>query len=381
MIYNVHLLRVLAALAVVYYHITSEAGLNLPLACGTFGVDIFFVVSGFIIAYIGTRSPDKFLVRRFIRIVPFYWSASLLLFAVAWVFPNLLRQTRADVGHLLYSLFFIPHETAYSGLFPTLILGWTLNYEMYFYALFAVALLLSRRFAPLVCSGLLAVMVLAITLSGTQNESILFYSRPIVFEFIFGIAVYYAVALFDRRADDLRDVLWLKWLLLAATAAAGAFIVVQGLHAGFGLPRYLVCGVPAFMIVLGAILIERIYRLQLANKPTFVLGESSYILYLIHPYIIYGVLRLLVGRSSALSPATIGLLVSGLLVLCSAVAVMIHLMFEKPVMDRLRRMLIPVPQTARQHATAPVVLEPQGPRYDVLRPQGPPALSDLTKAH
>ena len=72
MIYNVHLLRAMAALSVVYYHIASEGGLDLPLAFGTFGLDIFFVVSGFIIAYIGTKTPHSFLLRRLIGIVPFY---------------------------------------------------------------------------------------------------------------------------------------------------------------------------------------------------------------------------------------------------------------------------------------------------------------------
>jgi exopolysaccharide production protein ExoZ len=380
MIYNVHLLRVAAALAVVYYHITSEAGLNLPIACGTFGVDIFFVVSGFIIAYIGTKSPDSFLLRRFIRIVPFYWSASLLLFCVAWFFPHLLRQTKADLPHLMYSLLFIPHETQHSGMFPTMILGWTLNYEMYFYILFTVALLVSRRFAPLICSAFLTLIVLAIALSGTENESLKFYSRPIVFEFVFGIAVYYAVVKFDRRADHFREVGWLKWLLVASTAAASVFIVVQGLCAGFGLPRHIVCGLPALIIVLGAILIEKLYRIQVKNKLTFVLGESSYILYLIHPYIIYGVLRLVVSPALGAGPATIGILILSLLVLCSAIAIMIHLRFEKPAMDRLRGRLIPAAEPALVSSVRPARPRAGGASIDVLSPPGSTVLSDLRKA-
>jgi exopolysaccharide production protein ExoZ len=379
-IYNVHLLRVLAALAVVYYHITSNAGLNLPLACGTFGVDIFFVVSGFIIAYIGTNSPDSFLTRRFIRIVPFYWSASLFVFGIAWLFPRLLRQTTANVPHFLYSLFFIPHDAPPAGLFPTLILGWTLNYEMYFYVLFAVALLFSRRFAPLLCTAFLTLILVAINFSGTGSEAIRFYASPIVFEFVFGIAIYYAVMIFDRRADQLRGLRWLKWLLVASTAAASVFIVIQGLNAGFGLPRHIVCGVPALIIVLGAISIEKLYRIQAKNKLTFVLGESSYILYLIHPYIIYGVLRLIVGRASGTGPAAIGFLILALLVLCSAIAIIIHLWFEKPAMDRLRRMLIPAAEPALESSVRPARPRTGGATLDMLSPPGSTVLSDLTKA-
>ena len=358
MIYNVHLLRVLAALAVVYYHIASEAGLNLPLPFGTFGVDIFFVASGFIIAYIGTKSPQSFLLRRIIRIVPFYWSGSLFLFSIACFFPHVLRQTKADVPHLLYSLFFIPHETTYCGMFPTLILGWTLNYEMYFYAFFAFALALSRRLAPIICSVFLTLIVLAIDFSGTQNESLRFYAQPIVFEFVFGIFVYHAVTFIDRRADDYRGVRWLKWLLYGSTLTASAFIVVQGIKGGFGLPRAIVSGLPALIIVLGAILIEKLYQVRAKNKLIFLLGEASYILYLIHPYVIYGVLRMLIGPTSGLGLVTIGVLVLALLVLPSAVALVIHVWFEKPIMSYLRRALLRSSEPSVLPNAVPLILEP-----------------------
>jgi hypothetical protein len=152
MLLNLHLLRALAALAVVYFHATSEAGLNLPINIGGHGVDVFFVISGFIIAYIGARTPERFFVRRLIRIVPFYWAATLAVFAAATLAPHLLRSTRTDVVQLLCSLFFIPRETAYAGTVPTLVLGWSLNYEMYFYVVFALALVVAPRRAPIVCS-------------------------------------------------------------------------------------------------------------------------------------------------------------------------------------------------------------------------------------
>ena len=278
------------------------------------------------------------MLRRIIRIVPFYWSGSLFLFSIACFFPHVLRQTKADVPHLLYSLFFIPHETTYCGMFPTLILGWTLNCEMYFYALFAFALVLSRRLAPIICSVFLTLIVLAIDFSGAQNESLRFYAQPIVFEFVFGIFVYHAVTFIDRRADDYRGVRWLKWLLYGSTLTASAFIVVQGIKGGFGLPRAIVSGLPALIIVLGTILIEKLYRVRAKNKLIFLLGEASYILYLIHPYVIYGVLRMLIGPTSGLGPVTIGVLVLALLVLPSAVALVIHVWFEKPIMSYLREL-------------------------------------------
>src|SRR6266536_1362084 len=87
-LYNLHLLRVIAALGVVYFHTTSTAGLRLDWDVGSRGVDVFFVISGFIIAHIGTSKPEHFFRRRLIRVVPFYWAATLLVFAVAFVAPQ-----------------------------------------------------------------------------------------------------------------------------------------------------------------------------------------------------------------------------------------------------------------------------------------------------
>src|SRR5215831_19965634 len=120
MLLNLHLLRAVAALSVVYFHTTSEAGLNLPINVGGHGVDVFFVISGFIVAHISERSPDRFLVRRVIRIVPFYWTATVALFSLAALGPHILRSTQPDVQQLVCSLFFVPRETSYAGVVPTL---------------------------------------------------------------------------------------------------------------------------------------------------------------------------------------------------------------------------------------------------------------------
>src|SRR5262249_27989563 len=160
------------ALGVVYFHTTSDAGLDLPVNVGGHGVDVFFAISGFIIAYIGARAPDRFLLRRLIRIVPFYWAATLVVFGAAALSPQILRSTRADVVQLLCSLFFIPRETSYAGMFPTLVLGWSLNYEMYFYVVFALALAVAPRRAPLVCSLVIVAIALLIDASGISHPSV-----------------------------------------------------------------------------------------------------------------------------------------------------------------------------------------------------------------
>jgi peptidoglycan/LPS O-acetylase OafA/YrhL len=337
---NLHLLRAVAALAVVYFHTTSEAGLNLPVNIGGHGVDVFFVISGFIIAYIGARTPDRFFVRRLIRIVPFYWAATLAIFGAAALAPHLLRSTRADAVQLLCSLFFVPRETTYAGTVPTLVLGWSLNYEMYFYVVFALALAVAPKRAPIACSVAIAAIAIGISASGITHPSVRFYARPIVFEFVFGVCVYYLFAAAERHVAWFTERPALRWGLWAVALASVAAIGVEELHATFGWPRFLVAGVPALLLVLSALLLERAYAVRASSTTIFLVGESSYILYLTHPYVIYGLLRTTGAPRAALGwPATIGLVI-GLMVASTVTAIVIHLWFERPIIAALRHRVL-----------------------------------------
>jgi exopolysaccharide production protein ExoZ len=330
MLYNLHVLRVIAALGVVYYHITSEAGLNLRANIGSRGVDVFFVISGFIIAYIGSKKPDQFLLRRMIRIVPFYWAATLFVFAVVLVKPDLLRTTHADWKQLGASLAFIPRLPPGGEQFPTLVLGWSLNFEMFFYLWFALALKLKPGvIAPLVCAAMIGAFTAIVHVLGVDNAILTFWARPIVLEFVFGIGVYY---LFTWEA--LKPP---KAVLIALIIASFA-LICYGEAEWIDHYRVIVAGIPSFVLVLSALLVEKHYQFTTQNKTMFLVGEASYIIYLIHPYIIYTVLRVAVGHRE-LGTAMIVPLILGLLALTSFFGVLIHLYFEKPVMSFLRRKL------------------------------------------
>lgn len=336
---NLNTLRAVAALAVVYSHITSEAGLHLRYSVGARGVDIFFVISGFIIAYIGSHNSDRFFTRRLIRIVPFYWAATFVVFAIALMMPTLLRSTQPDFVQLICSLFFIPRETSYAGMFPTLVLGWSLNYEMYFYVIFGLSLLVSRRMAPILCSAAIMAILACIDASGAQSPSVLFYARPIVFEFIFGIIIFYLFQLAERHRHSLATLKFGKPLLLSVLVVAlvGVFFI-EG-RQGFGFGRQISAGIPAFLIVLSAIVLERVYRLRINNRALFLLGEASYILYLIHPYIVFGFLRTVLRGIHPGTFTTI-IIIAFLLIVSSAIAIAIHLYFERPIMQFLRHKLL-----------------------------------------
>ena len=338
MLYNLHLLRVIAALGVVYFHTTSTAGLKLDWDVGSRGVDVFFVISGFIIAYIGTSKPEQFFVRRLVRVVPFYWAATLVVFAMVMVLPQMFRTTSASVPHLVSSLLFIPHESA-GEMQPTLILGWSLNFEMFFYVLFAMALRISPRWSPAICVGWIVAFVLAIhTIAG--NSAIMnFYARPIVLEFCYGVGVFYVFRWCSAHRERLAKSAALKWLLIAVLAENLVSLNVFEEYYRDQVPRYLIAGIPAFFIVASALLLERIYGLATRNRLIYLLGEASYIIYLVHPYIVFTVLRVVVKDAGSLSSPMLAVLIAGLIALTSVISIAIHVWFEKPVMAFLRARL------------------------------------------
>ena len=338
MLYNLHLLRVIAALGVVYFHTTSVAGLKLDWDVGSRGVDVFFVISGFIIAYIGTSKPEEFFRRRLIRVVPFYWAATAFVFAMVAVAPQMFRSTTSSVPHLIASLLFVPHESATGEMHPTLILGWSLNFEMFFYVLFALALGISRKWSPVICVSWIVAFVIAIHAFATSSPAMNFYARPIVLEFCFGIGVFYLFNWCSARKAAIAALPGLKWLMLATLIASLILLnVFEEQHDDW--PRHLAAGIPAFFIVASALLLERIWGVATRNRGIYLLGEASYIVYLVHPYIIFSVLRVVVRNAETWPAPALAVLIVALLALVSVIAIAIHVLFEKPVMAYLRAKL------------------------------------------
>src|SRR6266567_3039596 len=164
---SIQYLRAVAATMVVYHHARdrlpgfSEA---FPSPIGQAGVDLFFVISGFIMVvttWSKPVSPGVFMLRRVIRIAPTYWIYTTLLAFFILVFPSVLKL-EVTPAHYLYSLLFIPHVSPLdNSVSPLLQLGWTLNYEMFFYCVFAVTLITSAAYRVVVVTLMLTGLIVA----------------------------------------------------------------------------------------------------------------------------------------------------------------------------------------------------------------------------
>jgi exopolysaccharide production protein ExoZ len=343
MLFNIQVLRAIAALLVVHAHAAGPTGLGLRWVGGADGVDLFFVISGFIIAYVAALDPSQFMTRRLIRIVPIYWTSTIALYLLVLAMPRLFYTTSSDPVLLVRSLVFLP--TA-SGLHPgvgiphpTLSGGWTLNYEMYFYALFAVALAWSRHRATQLAGALLLAVLAVVQLTPLRDDPVAyFYGHPIVLEFAYGIAAFHVVRRVEARR---RAVAAPRGEKIALTTGVVLGLIALAFNTElFGVaPHWLTSGIPAFVVVVCAVLLERVHRVAITNRWVILAGDASYVMYLIHAYVVFGVLRLVIGHPQ-LTELGGQLATLGLMAVSIAAAIAIYRWYEQPILRALKRRFI-----------------------------------------
>ncbi|MDB4963255.1 MAG: Exopolysaccharide production protein ExoZ [Myxococcales bacterium] len=343
MLYNVQILRAVAAVLVVHAHAAGVAGLGLAWDGGAHGVDLFFVLSGFIIAYVGSLDTSQFMVRRLIRIVPIYWSSTVALYALVLVMPSLFRSTSADPELLVKSMLFVPdgsHVQTSDGIpHPTLAGGWTLNYEMYFYVLFGIAIAFSKKWATLITTALITAVVIVVHVTSLDaRPEAHFYGYPIVFEFAFGMLVFHLLRVAEASAKVTRPGAVQKWLLIAVIVIGFTLLAFSEMIFGPA-PRWIVAGIPSFAILLAAVVLERVHDVKITNRFAVMVGDASYVLYLIQAYVLYGVIRLVIGkRQFAELPGQ--LLTLPLMALSVVASIAVYKLYEQPILRVLKRKVI-----------------------------------------
>ena len=305
----IEVLRFVAAAAIVVLHLPTLGW------SGSWGVDMFFIISGFVMMLSTQTRHEKFLVKRIIRIVPIYWIMTFAVFLVALLMPSVLNNTSADPAHLMKSLFFVPFDKNGAGHFPVLFVGWTLNYEMFFYVIFAVALGINAKYKDVITALVLFGFVIALRpVAGFLPDV---YGNLIILEFVLGLALFEIIN--QRRPGRLilYAVIYVLPLIFyddAITNRAYRF------------------GAPCFLAALVSLVVFRRVKFP---KLMVTLGGASYALYLSHAYIIQfcdKVLKLFSNGTQANCMATAGVFIMTLIA-----AVLIYKTLEVPVTKWLRK--------------------------------------------
>jgi exopolysaccharide production protein ExoZ len=321
---SIQYLRGFAACGVLLFHAAERAGWSFGV--GAAGVDVFFVISGFIMWVVTCRrspSPTEFLVRRIQRIVPLYWGLTLLVAAVAVLVPSAFPAMNPSPGHVILSLLFVPHRDAGGYIAPLIVPGWTLDYEMFFYLLFAAGLLAPAKARPWAMTLALVGLAAIRWLGDTHNAVWSTLTNPLLLEF--GAGLWLGKAWSERRLPGRA----FGWTLLVAGLLAFAAVTVAQIDVE---PvRVLVWGLPALALVAGAVSLEQAGPLP-HWWPLRALGDASYSVYLIHGLAVSAAARLLqiVGLEAPI-PLFFASILAGL-----AAGLAAYQLVEKPMMKLFR---------------------------------------------
>jgi exopolysaccharide production protein ExoZ len=321
-------LRAIAAMSVAWLHAvyglpSAVERLGVPYFDGS-GVDLFFVISGFIMVLTTARSdltPGRFFCLRLIRVVPLYWLATLAMIGMA-VCGYVGRSSYAPT-EIATSLLFVPYapHRQPGDVLPIVQNGWTLNYEMFFYALFALWLAAPRhlRLAGLVLT--LGVLVVVGRLAGPFPSPVgAAFTSPLLLEFAVGALLAHV---------------WLRGSVRLGLLQALSLIVLGCYCIGATHPRLVILA-GAALIVAGC-LHPRICALQ--NRLLLQLGDASYSLYLTHQFVVDAVAPWwprLVPHPSWLSSV---LYMTFTMLLCTVTAWLSYLFLERPLTSQLRKLV------------------------------------------
>lgn len=281
MIKSIQYLRGLAALAVVLHHASGAILVHYAVqkndfyAWGAGGVDLFFIISGFIMMYITFGkdvSVKNFLYKRIIRIYPVFYVYATIALVIFIISPDSINRSASLPTKVLPSYLLIPY-TEFVNLVQV---AWTLAYEVHFYFLFAVSLLFFNKYRYIFVGLFLSVFSIS-SLLDYDSFYLNYMSDPIILEFLLGMILYFLVL-----KKSMKDM----WCLIFFASIAFFTLIVNN-----GLPeRVLYYGGSSFVLMY--VLLTLDYKSTFQNKDNIVskflirLGDSSYSLYLSHLFVI-----------------------------------------------------------------------------------------------
>jgi len=347
-------LRGIAALLVVAAHsilnLIQRANYDpmaAPLAfrLGEMGVRTFFMISGFIMtvtmydAFGRAGAPKSFLLKRLMRIVPLYWVATAL-----YSLRLASEGTPPRWDDLMLSLLFIPYDHGQPFGEPVYGLGWTLNFEMFFYYLLAVSLLFRRRFGL----GLLVVSLVLWVLLGETNlvrhssgpiHAVVYaLASPIVLYFAAGVLLGAARQWLARRSQSSGISTNLAISVAVLAGLCYAILVSRGLGIADSPASTIVqmcfCAIPTFLCAFATSDDSGGWLRALI----LAVGNASYSIYLTHSFIMGSTARIWARLTGGhVTPLSAALFTALMIIASSILGYISFRLIERPSLDFLRR--------------------------------------------
>ena len=329
-IYNIQALRAAAAFGIIIHHIIFSlnnyiAHSGIRLTVFSTGIDVFFVISGFIMA--GTTearspSPGQFALSRIVRIVPIYWLLTGLVMLLGLAGFKALEGPHADVILLVKSLLFIadPHRD------PILFVGWSLNYEMMFYAIFALCLFLHgvRLRVGVLVGAIVGLWLLGMTFP--DGSYIRYMADGRILEFALGVLLWHASAKYLLPS-------WAAFACLAL-GLAGLLLPDLGVRSALALP------ISALLLVYAAVSLEE-RGFSVGRGFWKRQGDASYSTYLTHSFVIVILSKLAIVSHLNASTAGIAIAVAVMFPAAATLGTLFHRKVEVPLTEWVRGLAKP----------------------------------------
>lgn len=297
-IQSIQILRGLAAMAVAIYHLKEFTVPEVPFKGildfffmnGAAGVNLFFIISGFIMVHITQRRTynasgiGSFLFKRFIRIWPTY-----AVITIIYAFLTFKFRIHWEIKNIIYSLLFIPlnaEPPPHFG-YSTLPVGWSLNYEIYFYFIIGICLLFTTYRWIVFSVIMLATLVFVPSLSGHftldpdqsnnfVNPYLNMITNPIIWNFVYGIII--GLLFSNHKSNDFLSKLFSNKLLTASVIILACWQYLSGFFGGLGANEW---GIGMFFLLLAFIFYTNYHQSVFPNWMVR-LGDMSFSLYLLH---------------------------------------------------------------------------------------------------
>ncbi|MBI1181792.1 MAG: acyltransferase family protein [Alphaproteobacteria bacterium] len=323
--------RAFAALSVASLHAAGAVARHVDapylvlFGGGHVGVDIFFVISGFIMMHVHGKEigrPERaahFVYRRVTRIYPLYWVVFALVIPLYFAFPDAGDGRHRELSNLLTSFFLLPSASK-----PLIGVAWTLVLEMIFYAVFTV-LILSRRWGAMLFAAWIALILLhaAIRPAGDPVVGTLLNVRCL--EFMAGMVVAVWASHLPGRMAVASAITGLVGLV------AAALVLLPGWYEG---PRPMAVQVVLMVFCAGAVagLVSMdVARVGRAPRLVVVLGNATYSIYLVH-WLIGWVLTRVLQRVGAYHVVPSGVIYGGIVLAMAAGGVVVYFLVERPLL-------------------------------------------------
>lgn len=267
---GIQILRAIACCFVVLCHTNLKCK-------GAFGVDIFMIITGFMLVHSTEKSCDNFMKKRIFRILPMYWFMTIVTSIFVCVLPSLFHSYEFSWSYLIKSLFFIPYE--HNGIRqPIYGLGWTLNYEMFIYIIFFLALKISKKYRAVISSAICIALVLISNLFFKQNFIMNYYGSTIILEFVFGMAVWYLLKYIESKCKKMN--VYIQTLCFwVSMITIGLLWIFQDNSC-----RGVISGGLTVLLFFSFFLWS--YDKKFENNILVHIGNSSYCIYLTHIYVV-----------------------------------------------------------------------------------------------